>query len=148
MDSITRNRFTMAELGEYHKRRILVTFQRVDELLSQILNVLTQAQSGLQSCHVQDISAAKLPRIESQIELIRKQIGGFLERFQISLPKRATPASWIIKTNLTSVDIALEDLYPKKLRGYGDMDSVAASELTHTLQDIRKLLIQLHKTLD
>ena len=138
----------MAELGEHHKRRILVTFQRVDELLSQILEVLTHAQSGLQSCYVRDISAAKLPRFESQIELIRRQISGFLERFHISLPKRSTPASWIIKTNLASVDIALEDLYPKKLRGYGDMDSAAASDLTHTLQEIRKLLNQLHKTLD
>ncbi len=138
----------MAELGEYHKRRILITLQHVDELLSQILNVLEQAQSSLQSRHVQDISPSKLPRIKNQIELIRKQIGRFLESFHISLPERSKPASWIVKTNLTSVDIALEDLYPQKLRGYGDMDSAAASELTHTLQEIRKLLNQLLKTLD
>jgi hypothetical protein len=138
----------MAELGEHHKRRILVTFQRVDELLSQILSVFEQAQSGLRSRHVQDIAPSKLSRIESQIELIRKQIAGFLERFHISLPERSTPASWIVKTNLASVDIALEDLYPKKLKGYGDMDPAAASELTHTLQEIRKLLNQLHKALE
>ena len=46
----------MAELGEYHKRRILVTFQHVDELLSQSLRALAQAQPHLQSRHVQDIS--------------------------------------------------------------------------------------------
>ncbi len=138
----------MAELGEHHRRRILVTFQRVDELLSQILNVLEQAQPRSKSHHVQDIPASKLPRIESHIELIRRQIGSILERFHIPLPERSTPASWIVKTNLASIDIALEDLHPKKLKGYGDMDSAAASELAHTLQEIHKQVSQLRKTLE
>jgi hypothetical protein len=148
MSRITRHEGFMAQLGEYHKRRILVTFQRVDELLRQVLSALAQAQSGFQSCHVQDIPAEKIPRIESQVELIRKQIGGFFGRFHIPLPERVTPVSWLAKTNLSSVDIALEDLYPKKLKGYGEMDAEAASELTHTLQEMRKILNQLHKTLD
>jgi hypothetical protein len=138
----------MTELGEYHKRRILVTFQRVDELLSQSLHVLDPTQHNSQSHPVHDISPSKLLRMENHIKLIRRQMSSFLERFQISLPERSTPSSWIIKTNLTSVDIALEDLYPQKLRGYGNMDSVAANELTQTLQEIRKLVNQLLKTLE
>ena len=49
---------------------------------------------------------------------------------------------------MTSVDIALEDLYPKKLRGYGDMDSATATELTKTLQEIRKQVSLLLQALD
>ncbi len=138
----------MVEIGENHKRRILVTFQRVDELLSQSLHILVRAQSNARSRHVQDISASKLPRIENHMELIRRQMSSFLERFHISLPERSAPASWIIKTNLTSIDMALEDLNPRKLRGYGDMDSTAAGELTHTLQEIRRLVNQLLKALE
>lgn len=138
----------MAELGEFHKRRILVTFQHIEKLLSQSLHVLARAQSDLHELDLKDISPSKRPQIENYIKLIRKQMRGFLERAKIDLPKPSTPSSWILRTNMTSVDIALEDLYPKKLRGYGDMDPAAASELTHTLQEIRKLLNQLHKTLD
>jgi hypothetical protein len=136
------------ELGEYHKRRILVTFQRVDELLSQSLNVLTQARPDSRPRPIRDISPSKLPQIESHIELIREQIGSFLNRFHIALPERSKPSSWIVKTYLTSIDIALEDLYPQKMKGYGDMDSAAAHELTQSLQEIRKHVNQIFKALE
>ena len=138
----------MAELGENHRRRILVTFRHMDELLSQSLHVIAQAQSDLHPRHVQDISASKLLRIEKHIQLIREQMKKFLERFQIALPEPSTSSSWILKTNLTSLDIALEDLHPQKLKGYGEMDAAAARELTQTLQEIHKLVHQLHKTLE
>ena len=136
------------ELGEYHKRRILVTFQHINELLSQSLLVLARSQSDAQPRHVQDISPSQLLRIEKHIQLIREQMNKFLERFQITLPEPSTPSSWIVKTNLTSLDIALEDLYPQKMRGYGDMDSVAASELTQTVQEVRTQVSQLLQVLD
>jgi hypothetical protein len=80
--------------------------------------------------------------------LIREQIGSFLKRFHIALPERSRPSSWIVKTNLTSIDIALEDLYPQKMKGYGDMDSAAARELTQSLQEIRKHVNQIFKALE
>jgi hypothetical protein len=138
----------MVELGEHHKRRILVTFQRVDELLNQSLQLLTQSQSGSRSRHIQDISPSKIPRIESHIQLIRQTIGSFLERLQIALPERLLPLSWVVKTNLTSIDITLEDLYPQKMKGYGDMGSAAAHELTQTLNEIQRLMRQISKALE
>ena len=53
-----------------------------------------------------------------------------------------------MKTNLTSIDIALEDLYPQKMKGYGDMESAAARELTQSLQEIRKHVNQIFKALE
>jgi hypothetical protein len=47
-----------------------------------------------------------------------------------------------------SLDIALEELYPQKMRGYGEMDPAAAHELTQILQEIRKLVNQLVKSLE
>jgi hypothetical protein len=135
-------------LGEYHKRRILVTFQRVDELLSQSMNILTQARPDSLPRHILDVSPSKIPLIESHIGLIREQIGSLLKRFHIVVPERSRPSSWIVKTNLTSIDIALEDLYPQKMKGYGDMDSAAARELTQSLQEIRKHVNQIFKALE
>ncbi len=125
----------MAELGEFHKRRILVTFQHIEKLLAQSLQVLARARSDLQ----------KPELIEGHIKLIRKQMRGFLERANIDAPEPSIPASGILKTNMTSVEIALEDLHPRKLRGYGDMDSATAADLTKTLHEIQKqvaLLLQ------
>jgi hypothetical protein len=138
----------MAGLSENHRRRILATFQHIDDLLGQSLNALSPAKTNLRSRCVQDLSPSKRLRIEKCFELIREQMKHFLERSQIALPERATTSSWTIKTNLTSLDIALEDLYPKKMRGYGEMDAASAKDLNRTLQEIRGLVSQLLESLD
>ena len=135
-------------LSEYHKRRILVTFQHVDKLLIQGVQASARVNSDLQPRYVQDISQSKLLRIQNCIEVIRDQMSSFLRRFEIVLPERSKSSSWILKTNLTSAGIALDDLSPSKMRGYGDMDSAAAQELTQTLQEIHGLMEQLVKALD
>jgi hypothetical protein len=133
----------MSGLNENHKRRILAAFQYADELLSQSLNAVAPLRRGLYSRCVADISSSELHWVESYTEKIRQQISSLLERFQISLPSPSTPSSWILKTNLTSLDIALEELYPDQMRGYGEMDQTTASDLTWTLQEVRRLLSQL-----
>ena len=138
----------MGELNEYHKRRILVAFQRIDDVLSQSLHVLGRSQSDPQPRHVQDMSSAQIRHVEKHIRLAREQLHTFLERFHIDLPEPSSPLSWILKTNLTSLDITLEDLYPHKMRGYGEMDSVAASELAQTVEEVRKRVHQLLQVLD
>jgi hypothetical protein len=130
----------VAGLNENHKRRILASFQRVDELLSQSLNALMPAQSSLYSRCVHDITQSEFHWVESCAGKIRKQMGSFLERFQIAFPPPSTPSSWMLKTNLTSLDIALEEIYPEKMKGYGEMDRASASDLTRTLQEIRGLV--------
>ena len=138
----------MAGLSENHRRRILATFQHADELLRQSLNALVTDQPNLQSPFIQDLSPSEIQRVESDLDLIRNRMSDFLKQFQITSPERSTSSSWILKTNLMSLDIALEELYPQKMRGYGEIDPAAAHELTRTLQEIRKLVNQLIKSLE
>ncbi len=72
----------------------------------------------------------------------------FLDRFLIDLPEPSTRLIWIMRTSLTSQDITLEDLYPRKVRGYGEMDSVAVIKLMQTVEEFRKRVHQLHQVLD
>jgi hypothetical protein len=133
----------MSRLNENHKRRLLSAFQHMDRLLSQSLNAAASAPPGLYSRHFQDLSPSELRHVQSNIEKIREQILGLLKKFEIALPAPTTPSSWILKTNLTSLDIAFEDLYPEKMRGYGDMDQSTAKDLTSEIEKIRKHLNQL-----
>ena len=137
----------MAELGEFHRRRILVTFQHIEKLLHQSLSVLARAQSDMQR-NLHDISPSKRIQIENQIKLIRGRMHKFLERSRIDLPVSSKPSSWILKTNMTSIEIALDDLYPQKMKGYGEMDSAVSAELTQTLDEIRKHLTLLLQALN
>jgi hypothetical protein len=133
----------MSRLNDNHKRRLLSAFQHMDKLLSQSLNAVAPVPPDLYTRYIQDMSPSELRHVKNNIEKIREQILGLLEKFQIALPPPSTPSSWILKTNLTSLDIAFEDLYPEKMRGYGDMDQATAKDLTSELEKMRKHLSQL-----
>lgn len=133
----------MPGFNENHKRRILASFQHVDEMLAESLNIVNPAQSNLYSRFVKDLSASDLHRIESCAGRIREQMRELLERLQIELPAPTVPSSWLLKTCLTSLDITLEELYPEKLKGLGAMDQAFAGDMTRTLEGIRRLVGQM-----
>jgi len=135
-------------LSENHKRRLLVAFKYADELLSQSLEAAAPQRPGLYPRYVEDISIPALHHIERQVEKIREQMRGILERWEIEAPAPSKASSWVVKTNLTTVDIGFEDLFPEKLRGYGEMDKAAAKELTSALQEMRGLLGQMFAFLE
>ena len=76
--------------------------------------------------------------VESYIEKIRDRLYGLLQKFEIELPPPSTRASWTVQVALTTLDLALEELYPEQMKGYGQMDDASASELTRTLDEIRR----------
>ncbi len=138
----------MAELAEFHKRRILATFRHVEKLLNQSLNVLDRPRPALAQPGAADIPPEKVLQIEGRAHSIRARMHGFLERFQLNAPEPSAPASWIVRTNMAAADIALEDLYPHKLKGYGEMNPAAAAELAQTVKDIREQIRTMLEAID
>ena len=133
----------MSRLNESHRRRLLAAFRHADELLIQSLTAVDTAPPGLCRRHIRDFSEAEARLVENHIEKIREHISSLLERLQIVMPRPSTPSSWVLRTNLMSLDIILEDLYPEKMRGYGDMDPAAAGDLAQGLNAIRQHVRQL-----
>jgi hypothetical protein len=133
----------MSGLNDNHKRRLLAAFQQMDKLLSQ-----SKAALDPRSRHIHDVAEAESQRIKDAIEEIREHVAGLLKRFHVETPPPANSVSWILKTNLASIDIAFEDLYPEKMRGYGKMDSKTAGDLTASIEQTRKLLNHLLESLE
>jgi hypothetical protein len=95
------------------------------------------------SGHVQDLSPSESHWVESYVDKIREQMSRLLERCGIEAHPPTTLRSWKLRAGLISLDIALEDIYPDQMRGYGEMESSAASDLSWTIQEIRRLVSQL-----
>ncbi|MBZ5499372.1 MAG: dynamin family protein [Acidobacteriia bacterium] len=133
----------MAGLNENHRRKILTTIQYADELLSESLNLLGATGGALRPRFVRDVSTSESHWVESYAGKIREQMSRLLERFEITVSPPNTLSSWALRTKLMSLDIALEDLYPGQMRGYGEMDPAAGGDLTWTLQEVRRLVSQL-----
>jgi GTP-binding protein EngB required for normal cell division len=133
----------MAGLNENHKRKILSTLRYADKLLGDSLHVLAPSSRSLFSRYVDDILPAQYHWVEDYAEKIREQMGRLLERFEIERRPPTTLSSWTLRTNLITLDIALEDIYPEQMRGYGEVDAAAAGDLSWSIQEIRRLVSQL-----
>jgi GTP-binding protein EngB required for normal cell division len=133
----------MTGLNANHKRRILASFEYADKLLEECLHTPTPGRHPLFSGYVQDLSPSESHWVESYADKIREQMLRLLERCGIEPPSPTTLRSCKLRTGLISLDITLEDIYPDQMRGYGEMDPAAASDLSWTLQEIRRLVSQL-----
>ena len=133
----------MADLNEHQKRKILTSLQHSDRLLEECLRILTPSARPLFPANLQDVSPAEYHWIESFVEKIKDQFAALLQRFEVEPCPPSVRSSWALQTNLISLDIALEDLNPERLRGYGELDSETAQELSWALGEVRRLVSQL-----
>lgn len=138
----------MTGLNENHKRRILVSLQYADSLLQDSLNLLTSGSQLLFPRAVPNLSSADFHWIESYAQKIREQMTRLTERLDLKAPPPSSPSSWILRTNLTTLDVALEDLYPEQMTGYGAIDPQAARDLAWVVEELRRLVGQLIAYLD
>jgi GTP-binding protein EngB required for normal cell division len=133
----------MAGLNENHKRKLLASLQYADRLLQESLGVLTPVSRLLFSRYLPDISPAEQHWIENYADKIREQLAALLRRFDAPPSPPSLLTSWAIRTNLISLSIALEELDPDGLHGYGELDPESARELAWSVGEVRRLVNQL-----
>jgi hypothetical protein len=90
--------------------------------------------------YVVDVTPAEALEIEGHIRRLRSQLLLFLD-WQRLLPEPAEiPVSRAITTDLAFVEIAIEELKPRYLRGCGAVPADAADELNGAIHDLLSLV--------
>jgi len=127
-------------LNEAQRRRIRVSCEYIDKLLSGCETILhAQASRSPFAKYISDISAAQAGVLEDYIQRIRVQLMGTLRWQNIDVPKPRILSTQAILTNLTFVDVALEEMRPRYMRGSGEISESAATELSGAVHDLRSL---------
>lgn len=138
LEAMTR---TPAELNPSQQRRLAVTCEYIDKLLSDMENVLHSA--GSQSPfprYVADFSPAQASVIEDHIRRLRAQLLRVLA-WQHMKPKAPDiPATRAVTTQLAFIEIAIEEMKPRYMRGYGAVPEDAAAELNDVVYELRSLV--------
>ena len=117
-------------LNEFQKRRLRVTCEHIDKLLSDVESVLYQSSSKTVFPKFKSgVSLAQRQTIENYIARIRAQLLRVLDGQDIPKSKPSILATHSIHVSLTFVEIAVEELYPKYMRGYGSVPEAVADEL-------------------
>ncbi len=131
----------MSRLNPSQRTSVLASFRHLDNLLADSLRVLREADEEAPFVrHVSDAGPDQVRDIEDSIRRFRQTLLRVLESFGIDVPPPRTSALHAARVNLLYAEVALEELRPSRLRGYGEVAPEAAVELEEVVQELRELL--------
>jgi GTP-binding protein EngB required for normal cell division len=129
------------QLNEHQQTRLRVTCQYIDKLLGDAEDILHAATSQSPfPRYIADIAPAQIRVIEDHIRRLRSQLVRTLAWQQMRPTPPDIPATRAIRSNLTFVDIAIEELKPHYMRGFGAVPDDAVSELNGVVHELRALI--------
>jgi len=129
------------ELNEHQKTRLRITCQYIDKLLRDIENILHAATSESPFPRfIIDINPAQVRVIEDHIRRLRSQLVRTIAWQQMKPEAPNIPATRAVLTNLSFVDIAIEELKPHYMKGSGHVPEDAVSELNGVVYELRSLV--------
>jgi len=135
-------------LNEHQQRRLLVTCQHIDGMLSELEAVLNQSASkSAFPKYIPDISPAQRHTIEDYIARLRAQLKRVLEGQGIAAPRPSISASHAAHVSLQFLDVSVEELKPRYMRGYGEVPPAAAIELNGIVGELQGLISRLDRYL-
>lgn len=134
------------ELNENQKRRLRITCQYIDKLLSDVADILNAASSPSPfPRYIVDVSPAQIRVLEDYIRRFRSQLLRTIAWQDMKPEPPSIPATRAVLTNLNFVDIAVEELKPSYMRGSGEVPGDVVGELNGIVHELRSLITDMER---
>ena len=128
-------------LNESQQRRLAVTCRHVDRQLADLERVLEQSVSGSPFARYgDDLTPAQRALVSDHVRAIRAELLAVLARHGLSPAGAPVGAAYAARTQLAFVTIAIEELKPRYMRGYGAVPPEAAVELNGLVEELQRLV--------
>ncbi len=128
-------------LNDAQRRRLIVTCSYIDGLLCDIEHALHASESSSPFPHyVVDVTSAQACVIEDHIRRLRAQLLKTLDWQHMKPETPEIPLSRSVITDLGFVDIAVEELRPRYMRGCGAIPEDAIGGLNQVVDELRSLV--------
>lgn len=142
--NIYRPKMSVESLNEFQQRHLLTSLQYADKLLSEIEGILTAASSKSPFIEYRvDVTPVQGKVIRDYIARFRGQMLRVLEGQGIRSPAPHISALHSIRVHLTFIDIALTEIGPKYMRGYGEVPESAIADLNGLVAELNTLVHKL-----
>lgn len=135
---------TKYALNEHQKRHLRASSQEIDRLLTEAETILNRASQSPFPAYSDDLTPAQKKVVQDYIARLRTQLVRVLESQQISLPKPDCGVSRALQANLIAIDIIIEELQPKYMKGYGSLSDEATVDLNGIVQELQGLVAKLN----
>lgn len=128
-------------LNEAQQRRLLSNAQYADKLLSDIEAILTASESKTIFPKFRpDVSPLQIKLIRNYIARFRDQLGRVMEGLGVVHKGPAFGSLHSIRVTLTFVRIAVQEMAPDHLRGYGELPASVIPQLQGLCSELEGLL--------
>jgi hypothetical protein len=129
------------ELNEAQQRHLINTCKYIDNLLSHMEHALqTETSKSPFPRYVVDVTAEQAREIQGHIRRLRSQLLQTLDWQHMTPEPPDIPVSRTVLTDLGFVDIAIEELMPRHIRGYGTVPEDAVNGLNEVVHKLRLLV--------
>ena len=139
---------TESPLNEAQRRRIFSNAQYADKLLSDVETILSASESkSIFPKYVADLSPPQVKLIRSYIARFRNQLARAMNGLGIVPEGPALGSLHSIRVTLTFVRIAVQEMAPHYLRGYGEVPGSVTPQLQGLCAELEGLLERLSAAL-
>lgn len=135
-------------MNEAQSSRLLVTFRRLDELLAEAVARLGPgATERLFPPWVADAAPIQRKRSADYARRLRSAMRAALDRLGLAMPSVATSGVWSARALLMEAQVAVAELEPSRLGGYGEVSDADARELRAMIAELSNWLDELERYL-
>lgn len=135
--------------NEHQTRYIRSTCEYIDRLLTDIETALNvSASKKIFERYSDDFTPMQRQTIEDFAPHLRARLVRILDDLGIVRDRPVVPVSRAIRGSLIAIDIAAEELRPKRVRAYGEVSGNMAMELEGIVEELHDILGRLDEDLD
>lgn len=131
------------QFNEAQHRRLVAGASYIDKLLIDIDEILSASDSGGFPKYRNPLTPVQVRVVRDYIKRLRQQIVRVLADLDIDLPPARFDSTHSIRVTLQFVEIALEEIVPQRLIGYGAVPESLVKPLAGGLQEIKGIVRQL-----
>ena len=130
------------------KQSLLFACLDIHRRMAELESLLTQAeQPTLFSRYVADLAPVEQRVLRDYFARIREVMGNLLGAHNIPLNGKRVSLRWTATTSLTFLHVAVDEMSPGKLRGYGELTSEGRTAVLRIQQELERLVEQAAATL-
>jgi len=130
----------MSPLNDHHRRHILQGFLSIDKRMAELEALIVQSGTPSPfSPSLSDLSPTECRVIQDHFARIRSAMRAHLDDLSIPLEVRKTSVRWAFETSLMMLQIAVDDMGPKQLAGYGALEPSGQAAVARIQDDLTRL---------
>ncbi len=130
----------MTSLNESQRRAILFSFLDIHRHMADLEAMLCQSTSSPFSQYTHDLSPAESRLVQDYFARLRTTMLACLQEADIPLDMQRTSLRWAFQCGINFLNIAVAEMAPERLRGYGLVDEAGRAQVIKIQENLSRLI--------